>query len=329
MNKIKLSLACTHTDRSAPLLDGRIEIPGCEIRPLPGLTQDIFRRVLKEQAYDIAEMSMGTHIVQCSRGSDAYVGLPIFLSRAFRHSSIFIRNDRGIARPQDLVGKRVGIEQYQQTIGLWVRGILGDSFGVRTQDVSWRNGGLEQPGGGERLALNLPPGIDLQTIPSDQTLNSMLSAGVLDAVIATRPPSSFASGHPDIARLFPDYQRAEIDYFKETRAFPIMHCVVVRRSLVEAHPWLPVEIFRAFTKAKAHALNEMTFMNIPRISLAWICENYAQTRAIMGDQVWAYGLPKSMHEIKAMLRYALNDGLIDEAMQPEDLFDSSTHELDG
>ncbi|MCB4769659.1 ABC transporter substrate-binding protein [Ancylobacter sp. Lp-2] len=327
MTKLRLSLACTHTDRSAPLLDGRIAIEGCEIIPLPGQTQDIFRRTLSERAFDIAEMSMSSHIVQCARGVTDYVGIPVFLSRAFRHASLYIRTDRGIARPEDLAGRTIGIEQFQQTVGLWVRGMLGDQHGVRTQDVQWRTGGLEAPGGGERLALSLPPEIRLEPLAKGETLNAGLAEGSLDAVIATRPPSCFTSGHPQVARLFSDYRTAEIAYFKASGLFPIMHGLVLRRRLVDENPWLPVEVFRAFAKAKRHALSELEQMNVPRVSLAWIAENVAETRAILGKSLWAYGLEESRRELAAMLRYAAADGLTATEIAPETLFHPSTHGL--
>ncbi|HTU52935.1 MAG TPA: ABC transporter substrate-binding protein [Acetobacteraceae bacterium] len=324
---LTLSLACTQTDRSAPILDGRIPIAGCTIVPLPGQTQDIFRRVLTDKAFDVAEMSMSTHIVQVARNVEDYVAVPVFLSRAFRHSAIYIRTDRGIAKPEDLAGKTIGLEQYQQTVALWVRGILADRHGVRTEDVEWRNGGLEQPGGGERLALTLPPGIRLSAIPPGETLDGMLAAGTLDAVIATRPPPSFLAGRPNVGRLFPDYRQAELAYFRETRAFPIMHLLVIRRLLAERHPWLPVEVFRAFVRAKAHAMRELQLTNIARVTLPWIAEHEAETRAAMGANFWPYGLPESRHEIAAMLRYSFNDGLIARQLAPEELFHPSTHAL--
>ena len=327
MAKLTLSLACTQTDRSGPLLDGRVAPDGCEIVPLPGQTQDIFRRVLNEQAFDIAEMSMSSQIVQTGRAAEHYVAIPVYLSRSFRHSALYIRTDRSIARPEDLAGKTIGIEQYQQTVGLWVRGLLGDEYGVRSQDVRWVNGGLEQPGGGERIKLQLPDGINLTPAPAGATLNAMLVNGELDAVIGSRPPSCFARGHDKVGRLFPDYRRAEIDYHGRTRLFPIMHCVVIRRSLVDRHPWLPVEVFRAFVRAKAIALEELFLVNIPRISLAWIAEDAAATRDALGGTLWSYGLPQSRHEVEAMLRYAANDGLTDRQLTPEELFHPSTHAL--
>ena len=327
MAKLKLSLACTQTDRSAPLLDGRVAPDGCEIVALPGQTQDIFRRVLNDQAFDIAEMSMSSQIVQTGRGKHDYVAIPVYLSRTFRHSAIYIRTDRGIARPEDLAGKTIGIEQYQQTVGLWVRGLLGDEYGVRTQDVRWVNGGLEQPGGGERVTLKLPEDISLTAATAGQTLNGMLADGALDAVIGSRPPSCFERGHANVGRLFEEYRQAEMDYFRRTRLFPIMHGAVIRRSLADRHPWLPVEVFRAFVRAKAVALKELFLMNIPRVSLAWIAEDAAVTRDALGGALWSYGLPQSRHEIEAMLRYAANDGLTARQLTPEELFHPSTHNL--
>jgi 4,5-dihydroxyphthalate decarboxylase len=327
MTKLTLSLACTQTDRAAPILDGRIQIPGCEIMPHPGQTQDIFRRVLNDQAFDIAEMSMSSHIVQVARHVRDYVAIPVYLSRVFRHSAIYIRMDRGISSPQDLRGKTIGIEQYQQTVGLWVRGILSDRYDVGTRDVNWRSGGLEQPGAGERLALSLPEGIRLTPIGPQETLNGMLAAGDLDAVITARPPSCFVKMHPQIARLFPNHRAAEIEYFKASRIFPIMHCVVIRASLIDRHPWLPVEVYRAFVKAKAHALKELAQENIARVTLPWISQDVAAVEASLGRNYWPYGLPESRHEIEAMLRYSQNDGLISRTLVPEDVFHPSTHGL--
>ena len=323
MTPLKLSLACTQTDRAAPLLDGRVRIPGCEIIPLPGETQDIFRRVLDDQAFDIAEMSMGSQIVQTGLGAQDYIALPIFLSRSFRHSAIYIRTDRGIASPEDLKERTIGVMQYQQTVGLWLRGMLGDEYGVRTQDVNWVTGGLEKPGGGERISLDLPKSIRITAIGPDQTLNQLLADGEIDAVIATRPPSCFERGAPNVGRLFPDARAAEIRYFEKSKAFPIMHCVVIRRSLVDAHPWLPAEVFRAFVDAKAIALRDLTLANIPRISLAWIVQDAAETRRVLGANPWKYGFEESRHEIEMMLSYALNDGLIQKPLSPEDLFCAS------
>ncbi|MDB5643573.1 MAG: 4,5-dihydroxyphthalate decarboxylase, partial [Hyphomicrobiales bacterium] len=206
---LELTVATTLTDRTAPILDGRIAIEGCHVTPVRiADPQEIFRRALKDAAFDLAEMSMSTHIVMSARGDYDYVALPVFLSRTFRHSSIYVRADCGIDRPEDLGGRRIGLEQYQQTIALWVRGILGDVHGVSASSIDWVNGGLEKAGGGERVALDLPPGIRLQAAPEGESLNGLLARGDLDAVIATRPPSCFVAGDPAVKRLFPDYRAA-------------------------------------------------------------------------------------------------------------------------
>lgn len=327
MAKLTLSLACTQSDRAAPILDGRVKIAGCEVIPLPGITQTIFRQVLDDQAFDIAEMSMSSQLVQVDRGAQDYVAIPIFLSRAFRHSSIYINTSRGIARPEDLRGRTIGVMQFQQTVGLWVRGILGDEHGVTSGDVEWKNGGLEAPGGGERLKLDLPKHIRLSPIPPDETLNGMLAKGELDAIIATKPPSSFVKGVAGVGRLFPDYVSAEMEYYRRSGAFPIMHCVVIRRSLVEAHPWLAAEVFHAFVRAKAIAYSELKQVNILRLTLPWVAERAADVRDMMGANFWKYGFSESRAEIEMMLRYAHADGLTSRLLNPEDVFHPSTFSL--
>ena len=318
---LNLTVATTLTDRTAPILGGRIPIEGCEVTPVYiADAQEIFRRALKEAAFDITEMSMSTHIVMSSRGDYEYVALPVFLSRAFRHSSIYIRSDRGIDSPEQLAGRRIGLEQYQQTIALWVRGILDDVHGVKATSIEWINGGLEKAGGGERIALDLPPGIRLQPAPDGESLNALLAAGNLDAIIATRPPSCFVKRTAPVARLFPDYRAAEVDYFRKTGNFPIMHCLLLRRNLAQQNPWLAQSVYDAFSNAKAQALNDLTHKNFLRVSLPWGAEEAADMQRLMGDRMWAYGLEANRQELRDMLRYAMNDGLIARRMEPDDLF---------
>ena len=328
MGKLSLTLATTVTDRSLPVLDGRVAIPGCDVIALPGEGHDIFRRTLNDKAFDIAELSMSSYMVAASRGDQDYVAIPIFLSRSFRHSCIYIRKDLGITCAADLAGKRIGMEQYQQTAGMWARGILREEYGLDTTKVHWRTGGLEKPNSaGERTKITLPPGVDLQPVAAGKTLNGMLVDGELDGLMLPPVPSSMGT-HPElVGRLFPDYVAAEKDYFRKTGIFPIMHTVVIRRSLCEAHPWLPAEVFNAFAQAKAQALKVLTQMSINRVALAWIADDYKQTKAVLGKHMWAYGLPASRHEIEAMLRYSEADGLLAKKMTPEELFHPSTHKL--
>lgn len=327
MADLCLTLACVPTDRSRPIIDGQVKIPGVSLTVLPDEPEDIFRRALREQAFDITEMSMSSHITMTARGDPAYIAVPVFLSRAFRHSGIFIRTDRGIRTADDLKGKRVGIPEYQQTAILWVRGMLRDFHGIGVRDIHWRTGGVLQPGLGERVALSLPEGIDVQPIGPDETLDGLLTRGALDAVISTRVPTALANPDIPVARLYPDYRAAETDYYRRTGFFPIMHCLALRRSLADEHPDLPRALFEAFAKARKQALAELAMINAFRVTLPWPPMALEDAKALMGDDFWPYGFRRNRDEIATMTRYAEEDGLTMRRVQPEELFHPSTLDL--
>jgi 4,5-dihydroxyphthalate decarboxylase len=324
---LTLSLGCFLTDRSRPLLDGRVTVPGVTLQRVPE-EDNLFRRALRERAFEVTELSMASHIVTTARGDAPYVGVPVFLSRAFRHSAIYVRTDRGIHTAADLAGRRIGLPEYQQTAALWVRGMLREHYGVDTRGIAWRTGGLEQPGAGERVALALPPGLDVQAIGPGETLNGLLAAGRLDAIIGPRPPSCFGAGGAPVARLYPDYRREEEAYFRATGFFPIMHCLTVRQDVAAAHPWLPAALFRAFAAAKAMSLAELALVNVLRISLPWVTSEAAAAAALFGGNPWPYGFARNRDEIAAMLRYAMADGLASQGIAPEALFHPSTLALE-
>lgn len=312
---IDIALACTLSDRTRPILDGRVTIPGVSLTALPGEPEDIFRRALRDRAFDVTELSMGSHIVTTARGDSPYVGVPVFLSRAFRHSAVTIRTDRGIRTPADLAGKTIGLPEYQQTAALWVRGILREPYGVDTRGIRWRTGG-------ERVPITLPPGFDVAPLGQDPA--EALASGAVDALIAPRPPACLTNGTAPVARLWPDTRAEEIAWHKASGFFPIMHCLAVQKDLAERHPWLPLELHRAFAKARAMSLAELQLTNVLRISLPWIADAYAEQAAIMGGDPWPYGFARNQAEIAAMIRYAVADGLAAEAIPPEALFHPST-----
>ena len=321
---LTLSLACTLSDRTRPILDGRVTVPGVTFDVMTGEPEDIFRRALRDRDLEVTELSMGSHIVTTVRGDAPYVGVPVFLSRAFRHSAIYVRTDRGIHGPADLAGRRIGLPEYQQTAALWVRGILREHYGVDTSGIAWRTGGLEMAGGSERVALRLPPGLDVAPIGPDETLNGLLANGELDAIVAPRPPSCFAAQTAPVGRLYPDYRIEEEAYYRATGFFPIMHCLAVRKDVAAAHPGLPRALFQVFSQAKALSVSELSLVNVLRVSLPWIAaEAEAQTR-IMGGDPWPYGFERNREEIAAMIRYAVGDGLAAHAIEPEALFHSDT-----
>lgn len=312
-----LSLICTLSDRTRPIHEGRVAVEGFEIARSAAEPEEMFRIAMREARHEITELSMASHILSTARGDARYIGVPVFPSRAFRHGAIYIRTDRGIARPEDLAGRVIGTPEYQQTAGMWVRGMLREQYGVDTRAIAWRSGG-------ERTPLDLPPGLDVQVIPPGDSLEAMLAEGRLDAFIGPRPPACFLDRSAPVARLFPDPRAAEEAYLKATGFFPIMHCIALRRDVAEAHPALPAALFRAFAEAKAMALRELALGNVLRVSLPWIVAELERQTALMGGDPWPYGFARNRAELAAMCRYAHADGLAPREAAPEELFHPAT-----
>jgi 4,5-dihydroxyphthalate decarboxylase len=320
MRKLEISLGCCDYDRTRAIFDGRVQVDGCEITPTPIEPEEAFHRAFKYQEFDISELSLSSYTLQVSRGENPYVAIPAFVSRLFRHSGIYIRTDRGIQRPEDLKGKTIGLPEYQITANVWIRGILQDEHGVKTTDIHWRSGGIEEPGREERARLKLPPGIDLQPIAHDRSLSSMLENGELDGLIGARAPSCFHRGAPNVARLFPDFRKVEQDYFRRTRIFPIMHIIGIRRSIHEKHPWLAVNVMKAFLKAKELCWYELGQIGHLFTSLPWGVAEFADTRALMGEDYWSYGLEPNRHVLEPFTRYHHEQGLSARKVSPDELF---------
>jgi 4,5-dihydroxyphthalate decarboxylase len=327
MPKLRLSIGTSYSDRVAPVLDGRVQIIGCDILPvMPLRPGEIFHRALNFREFDITELSLSSYCMLAARGEFPYIAIPVFISRVFRHSCIYVRTDR-IRQPEDLKGRSIGVPEYQQTAGVWARGILQDEFGVGVKDVKWRNGGIEEPGRKERTELHLPPEIDLASIPPGRTLSEMLEQGELDAIIAPRTPACAKRPGNKVARLFPDYARTEEDYFRRTGFFPIMHLIAIRRDLAETHPWLPVEVYKAFEAAKEMAVEALQDVGALAATLPWSVSELARTRAIMGKDFWPYGFADNKTELETFIRYLQEQGLADKRVAVEELFAPSTLEL--
>jgi 4,5-dihydroxyphthalate decarboxylase len=212
------------------------------------------------------------------------------------------------------------------TAAVWIRGILQDEYGVRAADVKWRSGGLEQPGREARVALSLPPEIELQAIAAGTTLSQQLDSGQLDGLISALAPSCFGP-NPSVQRLFPDYRAAEEAYFERTGMFPIMHVVGIRRSLLEAHPWLAVNTYIAYLKAKEICYRQLETIGHLFTTLPWPVEELQRARALMGEDFWSYGVEPNRRELSAVSRYAVEQGIIDRQLSPEELFVPSTLSL--
>ena len=327
MSKVQLSVAIGNYDRTAAIFDGRAAVEGCDVQAIPLEPEEAFHRAFKFQEFDVSEISLSSHVVTVSRGVNAYIGVPAFVSRAFRHSGIYVRTDRGIKEPSDLKGKVIGLPEYQMTANVWIRGLLQDEYGLYPRDVHWRRGGIEQPGRDERTPIELSSEIDLQSIPNDKTLSGMLETGEIDGFIGARPPSCVTRGAPHIARLFETYRDAEEDYFRKTKIFPIMHVVGIRRALLASRPWLAVSLFKAFVQAKDLCMQEMKQIGHLSTSLPWLVAEGERVRTLMGEDFWSYGVQENQHVLDTFLRYMHEQGLSARRVNAQEIFAPSTLDL--
>ena len=324
--RIPITLACGDYDRTRAIKDGRVTVEGCDVTYLPMEPEEAFHRAFKHQEFDVCELSCSSYIRTVDAGTSPYVGVPAFVSRLFRHSAVYIRTDRGIKQPSDLKGKVIGLPEYQITAVVWLRGILQDEYGVKPTDISWRQGGIEEPGRTERTPLKPIPGLDLKSVP-DKALSAMLEAGELDAMFSARAPSCFVKRAPNIARLFPDYREVEKAYYKKTGMFPIMHLMGVKWHLVERHPWLPASLYKAFVEAKKYAMHDVRDINALLVTLPWLIAEAEESAALMGEDFWRYGVKENAKEIEALTRYAHEQGLVSRKLSIEDLFPPSVIEV--
>jgi len=318
--KLQLSLAIGDYDRVRPLVDGAVRIDAIDPQFLLLEPEEIFFRALRHGDFDICELSLSSYCVKTAAGTSAYIAVPVFPSRAFRHTSIYIRKDRGIRAPTDLKGKTVGVPEYQLTANVWARMILKQDYGVDPADIAWVRGGYEQTGRIEKLSLNLPPAIRLNDAPPGATISAMLAAGELDAVIGPRAPSCFTAGDPKIGYLFDDPQKSAQDWYRKTKIFPIMHLLGIRRTLAQSHPWLPGAVFKAFEQSKAIALERLGDTSATKVTLPFVEEQLAAARALMGADFWSYGLAPNRHVLSQFLAQHHGEGLSSRLLTPEELF---------
>jgi len=325
MEKLYLTVACGDYDRTRALQDGSVQPEGIRLNYLPLQAEEIFWRMGGHREFDASEMSLSNHITMVSRGNSPFVAIPVFPSRFFRHSCVFINADSGIHGPKDFKGKRIGAPEYSITAAVWIRGMLQDDYGVKTHEMQWFVGGQEEPGRKERVALKLPAEIKVSSIPADKTLNGMLESGEIDALISARAPSSFIKGSPKVRRLFPNYKEVEMDYYKRTRIFPIMHVLVIRGEVYERHPWVALSLFKAFREAKDRAIGTMLkITNTHASTLPWLFAEVEELKALFGTDWWPYGIEPNRHMLETLIRYMGEQGLTDRPLKVEELFAPNT-----
>lgn len=325
MAKLQLSVAMGDYDRTRALYDGRVPIDGVDPVYMLLNPEEMFFRAMRSRDFDIAELSFSSYLVKHSQGDCPYIAVPVFLSRAFRHTSIYVRKDR-IQRPADLKGKRVGVPEYQLTANVWARAILQDDYGVRPEDITWVRGGIDTPGRPEKITLQLPPGVKIEAAPEGTTISELLDRGEIDGFIAPRPPSGAALRNPHIGWLFDDPTAEAKDYYRRTQVFPIMHVVGIRKELAQAQPWLPMAVLKAFTAAKAHALEQLSDTSATKVTLPFVEEQLKAARESLGEDYWSYGVQPARKTLETFVRHHHAQGLSRRLMTVEELFHPATYE---
>lgn len=312
-------------DRTRALFDGRVQIDGVDPIYMLLNPEEMFFRAMRSMDFDIAELSFSSYLVKHSKGDCPYIAIPVFLSRAFRHTSIYVRKDR-IKKPEDLKGKRVGLPEYQLTANVWARAILQDDFGVRPEDVTWVRGGIDTPGRPEKIKLQLPANVKVEAAPEGKTISELLDHGDIDGFIGPRPPSRSALANPNIGWLFDDPTAVAKDYYRRTGVFPIMHVVGIRKELAAQHPWLPGAVFKAFTQSKAAALALLSDTSATKVTLPFVEEQLKAARETMGDDYWSYGVAPALKTLETFVRHHHSQGLSARLMSVDELFHPATYE---
>jgi 4,5-dihydroxyphthalate decarboxylase len=317
---LNLTLAVCDYEHVRDLASGVVVPDGITLTPLvfPSIEEITFR-FTRNLEWDVSELSFGKYTALTSQGKAGMVAIPVFPSRAHRHSAIYVRAEAGIRSPKDLEGRTVGIPEWAQTAGIYVRGFLSEHYGVDLAAISWLQAGVDESGRDEKVALKLPGGIRYASRP-DSSISAMLTSGEIDAAITARAPIAFAHSEGKIVRLFQDYRAEEERLFRKTGIFPIMHLMTIRRAVFEQYPWIAMNLFKAFEEAKRRCLERLRDFTCARAPLPWIAAIANEIVAAYGPDPYPYGVEPSRPTIEAFCRYAYEQGVTPRLMTPEDLF---------
>ena len=326
MKKLRLTLACWDYDRVAALRTGDVRADGIDFVFLAQPVEETFFRMLRHQEFDVAEMSLSSYTVSLAQDKSRFIAIPVFPSRVFRHSSIYVSSKSGITKPQQLAGRRVGVPEYQMTAPVWIRGLLSDEYGVKADSVEYLTGGQEQPGRSEKLKLQLPKQFRVKPIGPKQTLSDMLADGEIDALYAARAPSTLQTRPHEVRRLFAEPVEVEREYYRRTRIFPIMHTVVIRRELYQANRWIAQSLAKAFAKAQRKTYDDLGETAALKAMLPWLAAHVEEARRELGEDWWPYGFAPNRKVLETFLRYHHEQGLSPRLLEPEALFAPETLE---
>ncbi|GMV01639.1 MAG: ABC transporter substrate-binding protein [Burkholderiaceae bacterium] len=320
MNALRLTVACWDYDRVRPLMDGRVRVDGARLNVLPLTPEETFFRAFRNAEFEVSELSLSSTLMMISRGECAYTPIPVFPSRSFRHSCIYVRQGSGIERPDQLRGCRVAIPEYQVTAAMVARGLLADEYAVQPSDLKWVQAGLEQVGREDKIRFEPPAGVCIEKV-RDRTIVELFEQGEVDAMISPRAPRSFdPAGGGAIRRLFPEPGLVEAAYYRKTGIFPIMHVLGIRNDILTANPWLPGSLVKAFTLAKNMALAELADATALKVALPFLPAHVTEAHRLFGPDFWAYGLEANRKSLEAAVRWSHEQGLSVRRLGIEELF---------
>ena len=316
MNSVELTIAVGPYDHARDLLEGLVQADGIRLTPLHLPIEETFYRFMKFREWHVSEISFGKYVALCAGDDCPFVALPVFPSRVFRQSSLYVRSDSPLSAPAQLRGRRVGVPEWAQTAAIYTRGWLSAGVGIPLNEIEWTQAGVLEAGREEKVALQLPAGLRL-TRRSDKSLRELLLAGELDAVMSARPPLREGDA---IRRLFTDYEPQERDYYAKTRIFPIMHVIALRRDVYERHPWTAMNLLRAFEESKARSLDRLRDLTASHYPLPWMPTYLQRIQELFGDDPWPYGIEANRPTLEAFTTYAWEQGVTRRRLAPEELF---------
>ncbi len=322
LGPVPLTLAVHDYDHVRDLASGAVGVEGVSLRCLRHAVEEIFFRFTRFREWDASELSLAKYCSLRAAGDRSLIAIPVFTSRAFRHSAIFVRADGPVDDPAALAGGRIGVPEWTQTATVYGRGILAHEHGLALEQISWVQAGTNEPGRVEGVAVALPAGISLTAMP-EATLDTMLAAGELDAIIAAHPPRGFRDGGP-LVRLFSDHRAVEEESWRRTGVFPIMHVVVLRAEIHERDPWIAMNLVSAFEEAKRRSLERALDVNAPASPVAWAPANAARAVELFGPDPWPYGLEPNRRTLETFLAWAFEQGVCRTRLAPEELFAPQT-----
>ncbi len=319
---IALSLACGPYDRTLPVVDGRVRMQGVDLTAVALPVEEALTRAAVNREFDVAEFSFATYLMTLEKDAP-FVAIPVFPSRAFRHSGIFVNADAGITEPEHLAGRMVGVPHYHLTAAVWIRGILSEFHSVPVESVRYRTGRLDGPVRVQQTP-KVAPGVEIEAIRPDETLGQLLAEGRIDAIYSPRVPPEFRDGDPRIRRLYANPRAVETEYYRRTRIFPIMHTIVIRREVYERNRWLAISLMKAFTEAKRIATAGLMDTTASSATLPFAYSEVEDAVELMGQDYWPYGMEANRRTLETLVRYEQEQGLITKRFAIEDLFAPET-----